>query len=178
MSFNELFMITPSPVLSGLIWLVVAIATLYLARGTAHKAIHVVTHGLHNALRLGARGLNRAEARLTERNREVLLAAGREAKERIIEREFDRVGDAVQKDLAGYPALNRNLSEAITRIDEDHQQAVEVPPDPPGWVKAVEAVARIEDRGDPMVGNILGVFTGFHSHQEYHHIGRYFNIGI
>jgi len=156
MSVNELFMITPSPVLSGLIWLVLAIATLYLARDTAHKAIHVVTHGLHNALRIGARGLNRAQGRLSERNREVLLAAGREAKERIIEREFDRVGDAVQKDLAGYPALSRDLDEAITRIDEDHQQAVEVPPDPPGWVKAVEAVAKIEDRGDPMVGNMLG----------------------
>ena len=53
---------------------------------------------------------------LNQRNREVLLAAGREAKERIIEREFDRVNETVRKDLANYPKLHRALSESITRI--------------------------------------------------------------
>lgn len=74
----------------------------------------------------------------------MLLAAGREAKERVIEREFARVGETVRKDLANYPHLHRGLSEAIGQIEKDHQDAVEVPPDPPGWVRAVEAVSKLD----------------------------------
>ncbi len=155
MSFDEVLMITPSPFLSGLIWLVLSITVLYLARTPAHTAIHWLGQLLHNGLRMAARSIGRGEERLAIRNREVLLADGREAKERIIEREFDRVNDTVRKDLAGYPALHRSLSNSITRIEEDHQAAVEVPPDPPGWVKAVEAVAKMDSGSDSMVGNIL-----------------------
>ena len=100
MSLSDLLMITPNAVLSALIWIVLLMAALYLARSTAHTAIHVTSRVLHNAMRMGAQSLNHAETKLAERNRAVLLAAGREAKERIIEREFDRVGDSVQKDLA------------------------------------------------------------------------------
>jgi hypothetical protein len=71
----------------------------------------------------------------------VLLAAGREAKERVIEREFDRINDTVRKDLGNYSALHRSLDESIKRIEDDHQQSVNVPPDPPGWVEAVKADA-------------------------------------
>src|SRR5688572_31966029 len=88
--------------------------------------------------------MSHAQQRLAERNREVLLAAGREAKERVIEREFARVGETVRKDLANYPHLHRGLSEAIGQIEKDHQDAVEVPPDPPGWVRAVEAVSKLD----------------------------------
>jgi len=155
MSFDQLLSITPSPVLSGLIWVVIIIAVLYLARSTVHAAIHSAGGVLHNALRIGSRSIGQAEARLVERNKEVLLAAGREAKERIIEREFERVGDSVDKDLSKYPALRRRLNEAIARIDEDHQNAIDVPPSPPGWTKAVEVVAKIDAPSDYMIGNIL-----------------------
>jgi hypothetical protein len=111
---------------------------------------------MHQSLRFASKSISRAETRLRERNREVLLAAGREAKERIVEREFDRVNETVRKDLANYSALHRALSESINRIEEDHQQAVDVPPDPPGWVKAVEAVATIDSReGRVRVGAVL-----------------------
>src|SRR6185312_3764774 len=76
----------------------------------------------------------------------VLLAAGREAKERIVEREFVRVGDTVRKDLANYPDMHRRLSEAILRIEEDQEKAVEVPPEAPGWAQAVEVVAKLDSR--------------------------------
>ena len=160
MSFNDLFMITPYPAISAIIWFVLVVALLYFARSPAQTAILSLSRVLHNALRLSARAVAQGETRLKERNREVLLAAGREAKERLIEREFDRVRDTVHKDLAGYPALHRSLSEAITRIEEDHQQAVEVPPDPPGWVRAVEAVAQIDAKSDYMVGNVLNDIHG------------------
>jgi len=144
---NAFFLgITPWPVLSVILWLIVAVAVLYLARVTAHQAIHAVTSALARGLRLAAHSIAHAEVRLGKRNREVLLAAGREAKERAVEREFVRVGDSVRKDLTQYPALHRALSESITRIEENHQGAVDVPPEAPGWVKAVEAVAKLDAR--------------------------------
>ena len=144
MSLNALLAITPWPIFSAIIWIVLLVAILYFARRTAHQAIRTTSGALSNGLRIAAHSVSHAEARLAERNREVLLAAGREAKERVIEREFMRVGETVRKDLANYPHLHRGLSEAIGRIEKDHQDAVEVPPDPPGWVRAVEAVSRLD----------------------------------
>jgi hypothetical protein len=130
--------------MSAIIWVVLLIAVLYFARHTAHQAIRTASGAISRGLRLASHSLSHAEARLAGRNREVLLAAGREAKERIIEREFARVGETVRKDLANYPHLHRGLSEAIGRIEKDHQDAVEVPPDPPGWVRAVDAVSKLD----------------------------------
>ncbi|MDZ7644518.1 MAG: hypothetical protein U5K76_10085 [Woeseiaceae bacterium] len=153
---NFLLSITPWPVLSALLWIVLAVTALYFARTTAHTAIRAAARALHRSFRLAAAAVARGERELARRNREVLLAAGQEAKERIVEREFDRVSDSVRKDLANYAALHRSLSESIDRIETDHQEAVEVPPDPPGWVKAVEAVANIDAReGRVAVGNVL-----------------------
>ena len=156
MELTDILAITPIPFISGLIWFVLAVAILYLARPSAHKLIFIVTRALHDAMHAARESAGRGEERLAARNREVLLAAGREAKERIIEREFDRVADSVNKDLSGYPALQRKLTEAATRIEEDHQQAAQIPPDPPGWVKAVEAVAKVGPENDPAVGSVLG----------------------
>lgn len=144
MSMSMLLEITPWPFVSAAIWFVLLIVFLYFARDTAHQAIQTVTGALSRGLRLAAHSVAHAEARLTERNREVLLGVGREAKERVIEREFARIGDTARKDLANYPQLHRALSEAIGHIEEDHQRAVEVPPEPPGWVKAVETVAKLD----------------------------------
>jgi hypothetical protein len=153
---NFLLGITPWPVLSALLWIVLVVTALYFARPTSHKAIRAAAGSLHRSLRLASRGVTKAESNLRHRNREVLLAAGREAKERIVEREFDRVNETVRKDLANYAALHRSLSDSINRIEEDHQEAVEIPPDPPGWVKAVEAVSKIDSReGRVGIGNVL-----------------------
>ena len=155
MALKELLAVTPYPALSALALLVIAMAALYLARSHGHNVITTVCGAFTEMLKLAAQAATAGEQRLTERNREVLLAAGREAKERIIEREFERIGNSVHKDLAGYPALHRTVTEAITRVDEDHAKAAEVPPDPPGWVQAVEAVAKLEMRKDQAIGPIL-----------------------
>lgn len=155
MSFNDIFLIVPnSPVLSGLLWIITVVAVMYFARKPAHLAILSFSRVFHNAMRLSARAVMRTEERLEQRNREVLLEQGREAVERIIEREFDRVDGAVRRDLSEYPALHRQLSEEITTIDDDYKESTEVPPEPPGWVKAVDAVAKIPGK-DPMVASIL-----------------------
>ena len=153
---NFMLGITPWPVASALLWIVLIIAALYLVRYTAHKTIHIAAQALHRSFRIASKAVSRSEIGLATRNRDVLLAAGREAKERIIEREFDRINETVRKDLANYSGLHRSLSESIGRIEKDHQEAVDVPPDPPGWVKAVEAVAVLDSReGRVQVGNIL-----------------------
>ena len=157
---NFLLSITPSPVLSAVLWIVLFIAALYFARPTAHKLILATGSSLYKMFRTASLSAIKAEAGLAKRNREVLLAAGREAKERIVEREFDRINETVRKDLSNFSALHRNLSESINRIEEDHREAVDVPPDPPGWVKAVEAVADLDSR-DSRVG-VGGVLSDIH----------------
>ncbi len=155
MSFSDIYLIVPNPIISGLIWFFVLSALLYFARLPAQKYILAFAQVIHNAMRLSANSVKSAELRLQARNREVLLEAGREATERLIEREFIRVEDTVTHDLAQYPALQRRLSEKLTNIDEDYQQSTEVPPDPPGWCKVVESVAQIDSNGDAMVAHIL-----------------------
>ena len=138
--------LTPWPFLSVLICFVLAVAVLFLARHTAHQAIRTATSAIARGLRLASHSIKHAELRLAARNRDVLLAAGREAKERIVEREFERISESVRKDLTNYPTLHRALSESIMRIEENHQNAVDVPPEAPGWVRAVEAVAQVDAR--------------------------------
>jgi hypothetical protein len=153
---NFLLGITPSPVISALLWIVLVITALYFARPTVHQFILATGDALHKAFRTGSQSVANAEQGLAERNREVLLAAGREAKERVVEREFDRINETVRKDLANFSALHRNLSESINRIENDHKEAVDVPPDPPGWVAAVEAVAAIDSKDNRVgIGNVL-----------------------
>src|ERR1700723_377212 len=135
MSMSSLLAFTPWPVFSALILLTLLVTAMYLARGTAHQAIHALFSALSRGFRLASHAVAHGEARLAARNRDVLLAAGREAKERIIEREFVRVGDTVRKDLANYPDMHRRLSEAIIRIEEDQE-------------KAVEAVAKLDARNE------------------------------
>ena len=97
--------ITPFPVLSALLWIVLVVTALYFARPSAHNAIRAVARALHRTMRVASKAVSRAEINMAARNREVLLAAGREAKERIVEREFDRVNETVRKDLANFSTL-------------------------------------------------------------------------
>lgn len=154
MSIAAILGITPWPTLSVLILFVLAVFVLFLARDTAHQAIRTATSAIARGLRLASHSTTHLETRLAARNRDVLLAAGREAKERIIEREFERVAESVRKDLTNYPTLHRALSESIRRIEENHQNAVDVPPEAPGWIRAVDAVAQMEGRNNG-AANIL-----------------------
>ncbi len=82
--------------------------------------------------------------RLRSRNRQVLFAHGSHEVKQTIEREFERVTTLVQRDLEGYPVLQRKLIDEITRIEEDYKKTGEVPLPPPDWVKAIEAIAKIK----------------------------------
>ncbi len=154
MSTFILEIIPGNPNLSLIIFLAVSIVFLYMARPFAHEVIKSFCRVIHNSLRITSKSINEAERRLDNRNKEVLLASGLENEERHIAREFQRVEIVVKRDLSGYPALNRTLSDLVTKVDEDYRESTEVPPDPPKWVEAVEAVAKIPS-SDSMTGAIL-----------------------
>lgn len=143
------------PFLAQLVWLGGIIIFLYVARAPAHNALRSVGIVIDNAMRYASQALRSFTARLRARNREVLLAAGRDAQERFLAREFKRVHAVVKRDLSGYPALNRAVNEQITRIEEDYRSSTEVPPSPPDWLDAIEAVARIPAKDSPAISNIL-----------------------
>ncbi len=136
-----------------LIFLVIFL--LWLARRQAHKAILSLSRVLRNGLRMASKSVLLAERRVSARNTEVLLSSGREAVERVIEREFHRVDSVVRRDLGNFPALQRSLAVQVTRIDEGYQETSDPSPPPPAWVQAVETVAGIPAENSAPVGNIL-----------------------
>jgi hypothetical protein len=150
------WMIFPgNPALSLLVLFVVAMPFLYAARRPVHGVFASVCLAISQALRLGAHWLQTAANNLRSRNEIVLLAHGREEIAQSIDREFERVAALVRRDLQGYPALQRKLLDDITRIEEDYQKCGEVPPPPPEWTRAVEAIAQIKNTGDGLVMKIL-----------------------
>ncbi len=139
-----------------MIWIVLLLAALYFARKPFHRAVGSLAKIIHNAMRLTATSVLSAERKLAQRNREVLMAAGLEKAERLVEREFDRINSAVVRDLASYPHLQRQLLELTTRLDEDYSSSADVPPSLPNWRPIIESIAGIKHTGDSMVANMLG----------------------
>jgi len=126
-----------------------------MARRPAHEAILSMSKILFHGFRLFASSILIAEKKLKYRNKEVLLSAGKEATERIIEREFERIDAFVKKDLAQFPTLQREITDSVVKLDEDYQKSTEIPPAPPGWTKAIEPIAAIPPSEDSMVAEIL-----------------------
>ncbi len=125
MSFAAQFSeFTPWPTLSILILFIVAVFVLFLARETAHQAIRTATSAIARGLRLASHSTTHLEARLATRNRDVLLAAGREAKERIIEREFERISESVRKG----PVQLSHAASCAERVDPAHRGRSPGPP--------------------------------------------------
>ncbi len=138
------------------IWIVLLLAALYFARKPFHRLVGSLAKIIHNAMRLTATSVLSAERNLVRRNRDVLMAAGLEKAERLVEREFDRINSAVVRDLAGYPHLQCQLMEFTTRLKEDYNASADVPPSLPNWRPIIESIAGIEHTGDSMVANMLG----------------------
>jgi hypothetical protein len=152
---TQIWMIVPgNAALSALIWFVIAMPFLYAARRPVHEFVRAAGHLAHAPLRLLSRALYAAAQSMRYRNREVLLAHGREETEEHIAREFERVAALVKRDLEGYPALQQRLLAEITRVEDDYKKCGEVPPPPPEWVEAVDAVAKVKN-GNELVQRVL-----------------------
>ena len=120
-----------NPALSAFALAVVAMIFLYAARRPMHDLIRAVGALVSGPLRLAARWLVSTAAEMKGRNRAVLLAHGRQEASQRVEREFERLGAVVKRDLQGYPTLQRKLLDEITRIEEDYRKCGEVPPPSP-----------------------------------------------
>ncbi|MFZ2651768.1 MAG: hypothetical protein WA210_16855 [Burkholderiaceae bacterium] len=144
-----------NPALSALSLAAIAIVFLYAARAPVHGLMAALSRVAAGSLRVGGRWLASAADGLRERNKFVLLAHARKGVEQEIQREFERITLKVQRDLGGYPALQRRLLDELTRVEDDYKKCGEVPPPPPDWVKATETIAGIKNMGDPLTQKIL-----------------------
>jgi len=140
---------------SLIIWLLLAVSALYLGRKQAHQLLLSSGRAVYSSMRLWSVSLARLERRLALRNREVLLASGVRATEKLIEREFTRVSNIVQRDLSQYPGLHRKIAESIEKIENDYQKSAEAAPLPPAWGEVVETISALPGTGDPTVVKIL-----------------------
>jgi hypothetical protein len=135
--------------------IVLVLFAMYLARKPFHRAMASLGRIIYNGMRLAASSVKLAEKRLQRRNCEVLMSAGMELAERKVEREFDRIGTVVQRDLEGYPQVQRKISENLQKLEEDYQKCHTIPQTLPDWVKVIDAIANIKPSGDRMVVNML-----------------------
>jgi hypothetical protein len=156
MTGSQFWMIWPGNAMaSALILFAIAMPFLYAARKVVHELFRSIGHMIGGPLRLGARWLFATARDMKERNKAVLLAHGNEEVGQHIQREFERVGALVTRDLEGYPALQRKVLDEITRVEEDYKKCGEVPPPPPDWVEAVSGIAKIKSEHSEMVKRIL-----------------------
>ncbi|HEU5294319.1 MAG TPA: hypothetical protein VFU71_05995 [Burkholderiaceae bacterium] len=153
---SPFWMIVPgNAALSALVWFVIAMPFLYAARKPVHELLRAVGVLAGGPLRASSRWLLGAARDMRERNRQVLLAHGREEAGQQIAREFERVSLLVTRDLEGYPALQRRLLDEITRVEEDYKKCGEVPPPAPDWMEAISAVANVKSGGNELVMRLL-----------------------
>lgn len=137
-----------SVALSILVSGILAMLFLYAARKPMHGVIHSVCNLVTQSTRFISRWLFLSADNLRLRNQAVLLAHSQESAASMIDREFERVGNIIRKDMQEFPALQRKLLEEATRIEEDYRRCGEVPPPPPEWVDALESVSQLKSGGD------------------------------
>lgn len=154
--FQQLLTVwSDSAAISAAIWLVLLVTVLYLGRQQAHHLFSTTGRAVFTALRLASRSVLKLEHRLSQRNRDVLMALGRTAAEKAIEREFTRVSTLVARDLAHYPSLHRTLADAIEKIEADYQASSLSAPLPPAWSDVVDTISALPKSADPALNKIL-----------------------
>ncbi len=156
MTWNDVLELTPHPGLSILAVFLTATMVLFITRGPLRACLLGFGNTLYRACRLASKGCQFGAQAIVERNKAVLLEQGMQEAERAVEREFERISNTVAKELGDYPALHRQVSEAITAIEEDYDRSREVPPVPQPWVEAVEAIAKI-----PRADSLSGILDNF-----------------
>lgn len=144
-----------SMLVSMLVWALISILALYLARRPVHELLDRLCQAISGILRFGASILLSYTRRTAGRNRDILRAAAEDAASRKLERQLRRISAQVDHDLDQYPALHRTLLEQVGRINNDYRHAGDTPPTPPAWLNAVETVANINVGGDPALARIL-----------------------
>ena len=88
-----------SVALSVFVMGVLAMLFLYAARKPMHGVIHSVCGLISHSMRFISRWLFQAAEQMGVRNQSVLLAEGQESEAVVIDREFERVGTIIRKDM-------------------------------------------------------------------------------
>lgn len=143
------------PLMSGLIWILLTLSIMYLARWPAQTAIITIFRSMSRILRQLLKHLVAVNVSLRQRNRDILLTNGRELFEYKLEKNFVRIAEQVARDLSVWPTLHRDMREQITRMDRNFSEAGEVPPHPPEWLQVVDSVAQISAHGSDVIARIL-----------------------
>lgn len=152
---RTLYLWPENPALSLLVLWVVTQVLFYAARVPMHRALRKLGAALGGALRIAARWMRSTSDELRQRNREVLLEAGRTEAGAKMEREFQRLATTFTTDLKQYPALHRRLDESVKKVEEDFKASSVAPPEAPGWPEAIQAVATMPKAGDRTVQKVL-----------------------
>jgi hypothetical protein len=140
---------TPHLVLLWVLLGVLLVVFGYLARVQVHRLIERAARGGQRWLKLAGRGCAALSQRINTRNREVMLALQYEITRRQLEREFHRVAAAVEQDMTRFQHLERAITEHITVLAEDFERSTQVPPAAPGWIAAVDAIAKLQAENNP-----------------------------
>jgi len=144
-----------SPAVSLAVWLVIAITLLYFGRPHAHQLLRGSGQAINASMRLASRSIRQLEERVSQRNRDVLLAQGREETEKAIEREFTRVNSIVERDLGEYPNLHRKLADTLEKVEADYHASTAEAPLPPAWSEVAQTIEALPKSGDPQVVKVL-----------------------
>ncbi|GAA6134433.1 hypothetical protein NBRC116188_12220 [Oceaniserpentilla sp. 4NH20-0058] len=161
-------LIPGEPVLSWLLVIIAANIILYFIRVSAHHLFDSLTRLVVQNLKLLSHALIKSARQLNHRNREVLLEHGKQQAERELERQFLRLSNLVEKDLARYPTIQRNIEQNISHMEDKLAQTSQVPPPAPDWTEAVESISKLKDatKNDAVVGKLLqAIFEAFQKQQ-------------
>src|SRR5690625_1586719 len=124
---------------------VVALALLHLFQQPARQLLLQGSRMLHGQFRLAARSLQRLAGELAQREQRGVQTLQREIVHRQLDREIQRLHHIISQDLTGFQPLQRQLDERLTTLFADYEKAAQMPPTPPEWTAAVEAIARLPE---------------------------------
>src|SRR5690625_1859842 len=153
---TEIFHIwSDSPALSLAIWLVISITLLYAGRPHGHQLLRSTGRAFYTSLRLVATSIRQLEQRVQQRNRDVLLAMGRDAAEQSIERELQRINTLVHRALSQYRSWPRTLADTLQPTPDDCHPARGDVRLPRAWSEVMDTMSALPTSGDPAVVTVL-----------------------
>lgn len=162
------YLIPGYPLLSYLLVFLGLNLVLYFIRHSVHALIDNIGQLFVQNLRLISKAFKNSAANMAARNREVLLEHGRQQAERELDRQFMRLGHAVENDLARYPTVQRHIEQLVSDMEDKLQKTAEIPAPLPEWTEAVESISRLKDvtKNDAVVGKLLqAIYEAFNKQQ-------------
>ncbi|MCK8515706.1 hypothetical protein M0534_05115 [Methylonatrum kenyense] len=142
---NQLLAITPYPVLSGSLLLLVVTLLGYLARRPVHQLIALVFRELQRVFRLFSSYAGRNAERAGGWTADLALDEMRRRLNRIVHWDHDRLVSRAEQDLADLPRLRQRFLTQISALEESLDRSMDTPTEPPAWGRISHALAMAEN---------------------------------